>query len=491
MSALKKLASDTAIYGVSSIVGRIMNWLLMPLYTNLFLPEIYSDVVKIYSYVGFLLVMLTYGMETGFFRFASQSKEKPKVYGTTLTALGSTSLLFITIIALFYQQISSWIDLSNHPEYILMMGITVGLDAFMTIPFANLRVEKRPKRFALIKLVNIGLIIGFNLFFLIACPLLSKYINIPFYQPSYGIGYIFISNLLATCITTLMLIPHMTAFRFDRVLLKKMIAYSFPILIVGITGMINQNIDKVLMTELIPQEQNPEYQLGIYGACFKLAVLMNMFIQAFRYAFEPFFFSNKKDGDDKQTYVLVMKYFTIFSCFIFLGISMFVDLFPRIGLIDEAYISGLSVVPIVTLANLFMGVYFNLSLWYKLTDNTRFGGYFGIIGSVVTILLNFVLVPRIGFYGSAIAMLACFIVMVICSYFMGNKYYKINYDLKSFFFYIGSSIALFIVYWSQRTNEEPQFLLAIGLFLLFTLTVFLKEKKAINKVMNNKSIKMD
>ncbi|MDA3879503.1 MAG: polysaccharide biosynthesis C-terminal domain-containing protein [Prolixibacteraceae bacterium] len=481
MKALKKLTGETAIYGVPSIIGRFLNWWLNPLWTYIFLEQANLGVItNIYAYVAFLFVILTYGMETGFFRFSSKEKDATKVFSTSFISLAFSSLLFLIVVLSWTSDIASAIQLDGFETYIKIMGITIAFDVLSTLPFARLRLQHKPLKFAVIKFVNIGINIGFNVFFLVILPYFAEIfprgIFDKLYDPEFGIGYVFLANMIATLVTFVMLIPHMKlALKFDVLLWKKMLSYSFPILIVGITGMINQNIDKILLPRLLPEEAEPLKQLGIYGASFKMAVVLNMFIQAFRFAFEPFFFSQKNDDNDKTMYVIVMKYFAIFGFMIFLGLSSFIDLFKFI--IAPPYREGITIVPIVLMANLFMGIYFTLSLWYKLSDKTRYGAYMGIMGSVITVLINIMLIPYIGYYASAWAILACFVSMVVVSYFLGRKHYPIKYDVKNFLFYLFVSVVLFLLYWNVRTETNPHFWLSILINILFLAIIVIKEKK--------------
>lgn len=481
MKALKKLTGETAIYGMPSIIGRFLNWWLNPYWTYVFLEQAdLGRITNIYAYVAFVFVLLTYGMETGFFRFASRENEN-KVFSTSIISITSTAILFLLFIIGWKDNIANAMELSGYSNFILIMAITVVFDVISTIPFAKLRLEHKPMRFAFVKFVNIGINIGFNLFFLSLLPWLAKQFPSSWiasvYRPAFGIGYVFLSNLIASVITFFLLIPQVKlTWDFDFGLLKRMLNYAFPILIVGLTGMINQNIDKILIPKLLPEEMMPMKQLGIYAASFKMAVILNMFIQAFRYAFEPFFFSQNDQKETKEMYVVVMKYFTILGLIIFLGLSTFIDIFKHI--VAEQYREGIGIVPIVLMANLFMGIYFTLSLWYKLTDKTRFGAYMGILGSVVTIIINIALIPVLGYYASAIAILSCFVVMTVTSYFLGNKYYPLKYDLKNFFTYLIISLVLFGVYWMIRTPESPKYGLAVVVNLLFIGTIFIREQKA-------------
>lgn len=472
-----------------SIVGRFLNWWLNPYWTYIFLNQAdLGQITNIYAYVAFLFVILTYGMETGYFRFASKENDKDKVFSSTFFLIASTSALFLVAVILFRHNIASAIQIEGYSSFITIMGITIAFDVVSTIPFARLRLDRKPMRFATIKFVNIGINIALNLFFLSVCPLIARYYPNSFitsiYKPDFGIGYVFVANMIATLVTFIMLFPHMKLkLDLDFVLMKKMLRYSFPILIVGITGMINQNIDKILLPRMLPESAEPMKQLGIYAAAFKMAVILNMFIQAFRFAFEPFFFSQKGGNDDKALYVIVMKYFAIFGLIIFLGLSTFIDMFKHI--VSEQYREGIGIVPIVLMANLFMGIYFTLSLWYKITDKTRYGAYQGLIGSVVTIAINLALIPVMGYYASAWAILACFVTMTLISYFSGQKHYPVPYKVNNFLFYLVISLILFATYWYVRTETNPQYWLAILVNIVFVSIVFFKEKKEIISIIKN------
>lgn len=488
MGVLKKLAGETAIYGMSSIVGRFINWWLVPYHSRIFLPEEYGVVTNLYSYIAFLLVFLTFGMETGFFRFANKANsQNDRIYSTSAISLFGSSLVFVLVAFLFSGNISGFLDFPNSEDYFKWLVIIVAIDAATSIPFANLRLEGKAMRFATLKLVNIFFNIFFNLFFLSLCPYILKSNPDSFiqyiYHPEFGVGYVFISNLLASVITLLMLIPEIRKIKlqFDWKLFREMFWYSFPILLVGIAGMINQNIDKILIPELIPAHQKPMEQLGIYGANYKLAVLMNMFIQAFRYSFEPFFFSQQKTSDSRLIYANVMKYFIIFGLLIFLGITLFIDIFKIV--IGPEYHSGLKVVPAVLMANLFLGIYFNLSLWYKLSDKTWMGALIGGIGAVLTIGFNIWLIPIMGYMGSAYAVLICFVLMTLISYLVGQKYYRVDYDLKRIMLYFAAAVGLY--YLSGMINvgsETAKYTINILLFVSFLGLIFVAEKKDIQSL---------
>jgi len=488
VGALKKLAGETAIYGMSSIVGRFLNWWLVPYYSRIFLPEEYGVVTNLYSYVAFLLVILTFGMETGFFRFANKSQQNDKIYSTSAFSLFGSSILFVLIAFIFSGNIAHFLDFQNSEQYIKWLAVIVALDAGTAMPFANLRLEGKAVRFATLKMVNIFFNIFFNVFFLSVCPYILKTNPESFvgfiYHPEFGVGYVFVANLLASLITLIMLVPEIRKIKlvFDWLLFREMFWYSFPILLVGIFGMVNQNIDKILIPELIPASQKPMEQLGIYGANYKLAILMNMFIQAFQYSFEPFFFSHQKNSDSRLIYAQVMKYFVIFGLLIFLGITLFIDVFKII--IGEEYHSGLQVVPAVLMANLFMGIYFNLSLWYKLSDKTWMGAWIAGVGAVLTIGANIILIPVMGYMGSAYGVLICFIIMTIISYVVGQKYYKVDYELKRILTYLAIAIGFYYLSgWIRFSASIAQYGLNISLFCVFIILVFFAEKNELRRLL--------
>jgi O-antigen/teichoic acid export membrane protein len=480
---MKSLAKDTAIYGISSIVGKFLNWLLVPLYTyTLASSADYGVVTNLYAWTALLLVILTYGMETGFFRFANESKENATtVYTTSLFSVGSTALLFIVIIIAFSSPIAGAMGYAENPEYIAMLGTAVALDAFASIPFAYLRFKKRPVLFASFKLLFVVLNISFNLFFLILCPWLMKHYPSSidwFYNPSYGVGYVFVANIISTALQTLLLLPFVLAdkYSFDFRLLKKMLKYSLPLLILGIAGIMNQTLDKILFPFLMPGEEGVA-ELGIYGACFKVAMVMMMFTQAFRYAYEPFIFAKHKDKNSTTAYAEAMKYFMIFSLLIFLGMVFYLDILKYI--ISSNYWEGLRIVPIVLFSYIFQGVFFNLSLWYKLTDQTMYGAWFSILGTVIIVAGNIILVPVISYMGSAWASFICYFIIMLVSYYFGQKNLPIDYDLKRIGIYTFAALALYtlsflvgndnmILYYSYRT-------VLFAAFILLALKLDLKD----------------
>ena len=495
MAGIKALAKETAIYGLSSIVGRFLNWCLVPLYAYLFPAEEYGIVSYLYSFTAVALVILNYGMETGFFRFANKEEADPdKVYSTSLISVGTTSLLFIALLSIFISPVSHLLLLPEHPLYVWLLGVTVGIDAFSNIPFAYLRYRKKPVRFATIKMVNIGCNIGLNLFFLLLCPVLSKsdagWLINWWYDPiggkAFGIGWIFIANILSTLVVLLLLTPYFSRnIRvFDSSLLRKMLRYSWPLLILGVAGVLSQNLGQIIIPYLFKGSEDAAREMvGIYGANIKIAIVMVMFTQAFRYAYEPFIFAQAKNkGENKeQAYCDAMKYFMIFGLFIFLVVMYFLPLFKHF--IAPSYWSGLRVVPIMMAAELCFGVYFNLSLWYKLTDKTHWGMYFSVICFIVMFVLSLWLIPAIGipdgYLGAAWAALISYFFVMCLSYFVGRKYYPIPYPMKKIGLY---TVFAAILYVAGEWIYCPQsiwltYAVRIILLLVYITAVYILERK--------------
>lgn len=481
MAGLKSLAKDTAIYGLSSIIGRFLNYLLVPLYTIKLSAASggYGVVTNIYAMTALLLVVLTYGMETGFFRFANKKDEDPlKVYSSTLITVGGSSVLFVLFCLVFIEPIAGFLGYADHPEYIAMMAIVVALDAFQCIPFAYLRYRKRPIKFAGIKMLFVVSNILLNLFFLVLCPWLNAHSPETiswFYDPGYGVGYVFLANLICTSLQMLFFVNELRGFQYvlDKALIKRMFSYSFPILILGLAGILNQTVDKIIFPFLLDNANEARVQLGIYGAASKIAMVMAMFTQAFRYAYEPFVFGKEKDGDSRQTYASAMKFFVIFTLLAFLAVMFYMDILRYI--ITPDYWPGLKVVPIVMAAEMFMGVYFNLSFWYKLIDETRWGAYFSLIGCIIIVLLNIIFVPIYGYIACAWAGLAGYFTVTILSYFVGQKKYPINYDLKGIGLYVLLAAVLYVAS-VFIVPENVVFRLLFRTGLLFVFIAFIVKK---------------
>ena len=453
---MKSLAKDTAIYGLSSIIGKFLNYLLVPLYTYVLArTDDYGIVTNLYAWTALLLVLLTYGMETGFFRFANREEYDAKsVYKTAYWMLFTTSAVFSLLVFVFQQPLATALGYADHAEFVAMMFVTVAVDAFASIPFAYLRNQKRPILFAALKLLFVVLNIAFNILFLVV---LGKN----------DVFYVFLSNMLATAIQTLCLLPFTMpkGGRFDGVALKQMLRYSLPLLVLGVAGIMNQTLDRILFPYLYTGD-DAQAQLGIYGACFKVAMIMMMFTQAFRYAYEPFVFSKHKDRHSIEAYADAMKYYIIFSYLILLGVIFYLDIFRYI--VSSAYWEGLKIVPVVLWTYVFQGVYFNLSFWYKLTDETKWGAYFSLIGLVITLVLQIVGVPLIGYWASCGSSLICYFVIMVLSYVIGQKKAPIPYDLKRIGLYTVITLALLAVYYAVRLNTSLNMwlLMAIGTVLI-------------------------
>ena len=440
MANMKSLAKDTAIYGMSSIIGRFLNYLLVPLYTAKISAASggYGVITNMYAYTARLLVRLTCGMETTFFRFVNKEGEDAhKVYTTVLCMVGCTSLLFIALVMAFIHPLSSLMGYADHPAYVWTMFVTVAIDAFQCIPFAYLRYKKRPMKFAAFKLLFI---------------LLNILLNVLYYVVLGGteVGYAFYINLVCTASITFCFYKELKeGFMGDfatwsetKRLIGKMLRYSWPILVLGIAGILNQTADKILFP-YIYKGNDSHTQLGIYGAASKIAMIMAMITQAFRYAYEPFVFGKAKDKDSRDTYAAAMKYFLIFTLLAFLVVMGYIDVLRHI--IGRDYWDGLRVVPIVMAAEILMGVYFNLSFWYKLIDRTIWGAWFSGIGCVVLIAVNVIFVPQYGYMACAWAGFAGYGTAMILSYFVGQKYYPINYPLKSIGVYVAITLLFFVI----------------------------------------------
>ncbi len=475
MAELKSVVKDTAIYGLSSIVGRFLNYLLVPLYTAKLAASGggYGVITNIYAYVALIMVILTFGMETTFFRFANKPEEKPlTVYSTTLIMVGTIAFVFAAMVLLFLDPVSSMMGYANHPEYVGMMAVCVAIDAFQAIPFAWLRYKKRPIKFAALKLLFIILNITLNLVYFVVFPALyTRYPDILglIYNPGVGVGYAFGLNLVCTASITAFFIPELTGFKyvFDKALMKRMLKYSWPILILGIAGILNQTVDKMIFPLVYGDTETGKIELGIYGACVKIAMIMAMITQAFRYAYEPFVFGKAKDKNSGETYAAAMKYFIIFTLLAYLCVIGYLDVLKRI--IAPDYWAGLRVVPIVMAAEIMMGIYFNLSFWYKLIDKTIWGAWFSAAGCIVLIAVNLIFIPKYSYMACAWGGLAGYATSMVLSYIVGQKKNPINYPIKSIMTYI--LIAGFFYAIMALTPEEWPMIAKLGintvLILLF------------------------
>lgn len=486
MGIIKKLASQTAIYGISSIFGRFLNYLLVPLYTYYFTAAEYGVVSEFYAYAGFFSVLLLFGFETGYFRFRDKEHSGRDVaYSTALIFVILVNLVFLLVILLINARLSAALNYANHPEYVLFFSLILIMDAIASIPFARLRAEDRAFRFAGIKVTEIGVTVLLSLFFIIYCP--KVYAANPqswiskIYDPAIGIGYIFIANLIASLFKFLLLTPQLKglAWGFDRRLFRRMVLYSLPMVVIGFAGIINEMLDRALLKYLLPYDpQTNMKMLGIYSACYKLSILMSLFIQAFRYAAEPFFFAYSGNSDARNVYAKVLKFFVIFCVFIFLLVTLFIDFFKYF--VGDEFRAGIEVVPILLLANLCLGIYVNLSIWYKLTDRTLMGAFVSLSGAALTIVLNVWWIPEFGYAGSAWATLACYASMAIASYLLGRLYYPVAYDVKRVLAYITFGVGLYIARQQLPVSAYWQpWLLSIELMSIYILVTVLFERRQI------------
>jgi O-antigen/teichoic acid export membrane protein len=450
MSLLKKLAGETAIYGISSILSRLLHYVILtPFFTRAFETGEYGVVSNMYTWAALLMVLFTYRMETAFFRYGSKNNALDKVFSTASISLLASTIVFVLIMISFAQPIASWLHYPDHVEYVIWFTLIIGFDALAAVPFAKLRLENRPIRFAIIKTLNIIINIIFIFFFLKLCPYLIEqgYSDLELiYNEENRIEYVFISNLLASATVILLLIPayFKIKLKFDADLWRKMIVYALPLVIVGIAAVVNQLIGIPMLIEFLPGsiEENHD-QAGIYSAAAKLAVLMNLFTQAFNYAAEPFFFRNAERSDSQHIYAQVGQAFAIVGSLVFLGIMLYLDIIQYF--LGKEFRGGLGVVPILLLAYLFLGLYYNFSIWYKLADRTIFGAYIASGGALITIALNVLLIqqPDIAYYGPAWAALACYFFMAMASYWTGQRHYPIHYPMQKIFTYILLAIAAY------------------------------------------------
>ena len=489
MSVIKKLASQTAIYGLSSIVGRFLNYLLVPLHTSegVFDPAQYGIITEMYAYVAFLVIFLTYGMETAFFRFYTKDEfKKENVFATAVWSLIFTSGLFILSCYFFQIPIAEWLLYPNNSEYVFWFAMIVGLDAISSLPLARLRAENKAVKFATINIIGVAVNILLNLFFLAYCLPAYKagvhnWMVDTFYNPEIGVGYVFIANLIASIVKFILLIPDIfrgrgkpqfTAF-------EKMILYGFPLLIAGLAGIVNETIDRILLKRLLFEdigETETMTSIGIYGAVYKISIIITLFIQAFRYAAEPFFFSHEKENNSRDIYARVMNYFVIVCAVIFLGVMLYLDVI-KYFIPNQAYWAGLHIVPVLLFANIFLGIYYNQSIWYKLTGHTVYGALLAIGGAIITIVLNIIWIPILGYEGSAWATFICYASMMIASYFLGQKHYPVPYNIVKIILYLASAFGFY--YASTILGDLPLFQqLSINtiLFLIYVGMIYLIEK---------------
>ncbi len=488
MSITKKLATDTVAYGVSSILARIINFLFGFLIIKYISPSEFGTYTNFYAYAGFILVVLTHGMETAYFRFVNKEESKETAFSTAFYSIFFVVILFILITYLFQKPIAAYV---KEPAFYLQLFVwMMAFDVLAAIPFASLRKQGRPMVFAGLKILNILFFILFNLFFFIVKPLLASNGMWPSWNSIIlpNVSYIFIANLVASILTFAILLFQFRQLKFsiDFSIYKKMLWYAMPIMLVGFAGMINEVLDRIIMTRLLPgNDLENKIQLGIYGFNYKFAMIISMFLQAYRFAAEPLFFKHADKADNKQMLAKTMKYYTICVCCIFLAITLFMPLiqfsFSKYAPSSATYFEGVGIVPILLMANIFLGIYFNISTWYKITDKTYIGAIISIVGAVVTIIMNIILVPKIGYFGAAWATFACYAVMLIIGYITEQKYYPIPYDYKRIIFYliaaVGFYLALQYLVLPMQCSLIINTIIACCFMLLYISSAYFLEKK--------------
>ncbi|HWY09748.1 MAG TPA: oligosaccharide flippase family protein [Bacteroidia bacterium] len=468
---LKKLAGQTAIYGLGSILPRIINYLFSLALTFIFkIPADLASNTLFYACISFVNIIFTYGMETSFFYFSSKTDEKDKVYSTALISIFASTLTLSLVLCLFSQNLAELMDYPENRNYVIWCVLIVATDTLMALPFAKLRINNNAKRFAFLKVINVTVYLLVSIFYLVFSK--NAYENgedsflAHCYDPQVGVGYAFLAQLVANIFSMLLLAKEYTGFAyvFDKELWKQLIKYAWPLLFLGLAGMINETFDRIILDYLLPADI-AKTELGIYGACYKIAILMTIFITAFRYAAEPFFFNQAADKNSKKVYALVMKYFVIFCSFLFLGTMMNIDLVQMV--IYKDYRSGIAVAPILLIANLFLGVYFNLSIWYKLTGQTRYGAIVTIIGAIITLAINFAFIGKYSYMACAWATLAAYGSMMVISYFLGQKHYPVKYNLRSMLFFFFAALGFYFI--SLTYNSLSNIVIKLILNNLFVI----------------------
>ncbi|MFY0643942.1 MAG: polysaccharide biosynthesis C-terminal domain-containing protein [Bacteroidia bacterium] len=448
MSILKKLAGQTAIYGIPSIVGRLINFLLIFLFTQYFDPTVFAAHTEFYAYAAFFLVLIPHGMETAYFNFIRRGEDIKEVFTTTFVSVLVLVLSFTALAFVFSQQVADFMNYSEHPEYVRWFALILLFDVLAMIPFAQLRHLQKAKRFALIRSLGIFVNIGLNVVLIVFFP---RWFTGEewFYSPSMGIGYVFIANLIASAMMFLLLIPDTLRYlgSFNKQLWKKMMGYAWPLIFVGLAGIVNETFDRAAMDKLLTSE-NPKFDIGVYGAFYKLSIIITIFIQAFRYAAEPFFFERAKDKDAKLVYAEVMNYFVATCLIIALSTQIFIHEIAPLAIRQSSYfnhVDALNIVPILLLANVFLGVLYNLSIWYKVEERTKLGAAISIGGAAMTIVLLLAFVPRYGIIAAATTTLLVYVAMTIASYFMGQKYYPVPYKIGKMLFLLLLAVAIYFM----------------------------------------------
>jgi len=482
LGSLKKLFQQTFIYGLATVLPRMLSFILVPLYTDILPKKEYGEVSIIFSWIILFNVILSYGMETAFFRFFNKEKDKKSVISTATVSLIISSLLFLVLAFSLKDQLASWSGIKA--EYISYTIIVLALDALVIVPFAWLRANQQPMHFAVMKILNVAVNLGLNVFFLLLLPEIASETSTgildSIYQPNFELSYIFISMLIASAINLIILLPFYfkIKYTFSKTLWKEMLKYSYPVLFAGIAFAINESFDRILLGWLLPSDI-AEGAVGAYAACYKLAIFMALFSTAFRMGVEPFFFSKATDENAPETYALITRYFVAFGSIILLTVIIFLDLLKELIIRNSDYWEAMKIVPLILLANFCMGIYHNLSVWYKVTDRTKMGAYISIVGAVVTLGINYALIPTMSYVASAIATVSAYGIMMFLSYYLGQKYYPIPYNLKKIsLYFLVSVIFSGISFYLFRSN----YIVGIGLWLAFIILIYTQEEKALKKI---------
>jgi O-antigen/teichoic acid export membrane protein len=482
LSAFQKLFKQTFIYGLATVLPRMLTFLLTPLYTEVMAVGVYGKVSIIFSWFAIFNVILAYGMETAFFRFFNKEEDQDKVVGTSTLSIVFTTLFIFILALLFKNQIAVLTDIEvQHINFVIWILL---LDALVIIPFAWLRAKERPIKYAVIKITNVAINIGLNLFFFLILASLVKEGNFfdSIYKGDFEISYVLIANVIASGVTLLLMLPFYSKvkYNFDSKLWRQMLKYAFPVLIAGLAYTVNETFNRILLDSSLSTATDPEREVGMFSACYKLALFMTLFATAFRLGIEPYFFSHAKSDNPQKNYARILEYFVVFGAVILLAVTVFSDLIKVAIIRDEAFWEAMWIVPIVLVASFCLGIYHNLSVWYKITDRTKFGAYISVVGAIITLALNIWLIPIIGYKGSAIATLAAYGSMVILSYYYGRKYYPIPYNLKKIGTYLGLSILFSVIYFYMFREN---YFIGIPLILIFMGTVFLFERKELAQLL--------
>jgi O-antigen/teichoic acid export membrane protein len=490
LSLYKNLFKQTAIYGLAMVLPRMLSFFLVRLYTNV-LPNRadYADLTTVLAWMVFFNVILSYGFETAFFRFYNSETDKKKVISTSTISIFWSSITFLLIALLFRKSVADYVNVDV--QYISYSIWILVLDALVVIPFSKLRANQRPIRYAAIKIGNVVVNLGLNFFFLLLLPSVASSNPDGFlatiYVENFGVGYILIANLISSLLTFCVVSPDYFKinWKIDKELWTRMMHYGWPILVAGLAFAINEHFDKILLGKLLP-ENIAKSEVGAYSACYKLGLFMVLFRTAYTLGIEPFFFSHASNENAPQTYATITKYFVIFGSFISLGVIVFADLLKLILLDNKTYWDAMKVVPLIVFANFFLGIYTNLSVWYKLIDKTRVGAYISIVGALVTLLLNFLLIPIMSYYGSAIATIAAYGSMMLISYYLGRNKYPIPYDMKRIFGYLVLSI-LFSALSFYIPYVRENYFIKIALLAVFLYFIYYSEKETLLRIIKRKA----